>query len=209
MPGVSRQGASVQYEDTVGVDGDAGVSILGFRNDADAQLATADLSHTRLSTDEFGRLLDVPPPFPAPKILVADDQWTVSVIADEAVDDSDKTLTVPASTEYQVLWIYIEYTSTATVGDRQVQINFLDGAADVIGQIRPNTTQAASLTYYYMIAPSLANQVAVYDTDHIQTPLPPSVFLPATYAIRIFDNNAVDAAADDMILQVAIASRAT
>ena len=61
MPGVSRQGASVQYEDTVGVDGDAGVSILGFRNDADAQLATADLSHTRLSTDEFGRLKTVAP----------------------------------------------------------------------------------------------------------------------------------------------------
>ena len=52
----AHQGGSVQYEDTVGVDGDSGVSILGFRNDADAQMATADLSHTRLSTDEFGRL---------------------------------------------------------------------------------------------------------------------------------------------------------
>jgi len=52
----THQGGSVQYEDTVGVDGDSGVSILGFRNDADAQLATADLSHTRLSADEFGRL---------------------------------------------------------------------------------------------------------------------------------------------------------
>jgi len=197
--GSTHQGGSVQYEDTVGVDGDAGVSILGFRNDSDAQLATVNLSHTRLSTDEFGRL----------KILVADDQWTVSVVAEETANDSDKTLTVPASTEYQVLWIYLEFTTTATVGDRQIQINLLDGAADVIGQIRPNVTQAASLTYYYMIAPSLANGVAVYDTDHIQTPLPPSVFLPATYAVRIYDNNAVDAAADDLIIQMAVGSRAT
>jgi hypothetical protein len=199
MPGVSHQGGSVQYEDTVGVDGDSGVSILGFRNDSDAQMATADLSHTRLSTDEFGRL----------KILVAGDPWTVTLIADETADDSDKTITVPASTEYQVLTIYIEYTSTATANDRQIQINFLDGAGDVIGQIRPNVVQAASLTRYYMIGPSLANGVAFYDTDHIQTPMPPTIFLPATYAIRIYDNNAVDAAADDMILQVMVASRAT
>ena len=54
--GVAHQGGSVQYEDAVGVDGDSGVSILGFRNDVPEQLATADLSHTRLSTDEFGRL---------------------------------------------------------------------------------------------------------------------------------------------------------
>jgi len=198
MPGVSHQGGSVQYEDRVGVDGDAGVSILGFRNDVPEQLATADLSHTRLSTDEFGRL----------KILVTDNEWTTALVSEETLNDSDKTLTVPADTEYQVLWLYLEFTTTATVGDRQIQINILDGAADVIGQIRPNTTQAASLTYYYMIGPSLANQVAVYDTDHIQTPLPPTVFLPATYALRIFDNNAVAAAADDLVIQMAVGTHA-
>ena len=52
----AHQGGSVQYEDTLGVDGDSGVSILAFRNDVPEQLATADLSHTRLSADEFGRL---------------------------------------------------------------------------------------------------------------------------------------------------------
>lgn len=57
MPGrPTHQGGSVQYEDTVGVDGDSGVSILAFRNDAEAQLATADLSHVRVSADLTGRV---------------------------------------------------------------------------------------------------------------------------------------------------------
>jgi hypothetical protein len=192
----SHQGGSVQYEDTLGVDGDSGVSILAFRNDDDVVMTTADLSHTRVSADDRGRLKSI-------------DTWTVTLVSEETLNDSDKTLTVPASTEYQLLSIYIEFQTTATVGDRQIQIDFRDGADDIIGQIRPNVVQAASLTRYYMIAPSLANQVAFYDTDHIQTPLPPTIFLPAGYDIRIRDNNAVDAAADDMILQVMVASRAT
>ena len=52
----THQGGSVQHEDTLGVDGDDGVSILAFRNDAEAPMATADLSHTRVSADDTGRL---------------------------------------------------------------------------------------------------------------------------------------------------------
>ena len=52
----THQGGSVQYEDTLGVDGDSGVSILGFRNDADAVMSTADLSHSRISVDDVGRM---------------------------------------------------------------------------------------------------------------------------------------------------------
>jgi len=251
MPGVSHQGTPVQYEDTLGVDGDAGVQLLGFRNDAEAVITTADLSHSRVSVDDTGRLnananmqvgdADVANGNPVPmsdaggsvtvdqsthdslnanaNIQVGDtdvsasnpvpvtDTWTLTLIAEETANDNDKTLTVPASTEYQIMWIYVEYASDATVGDRQLEIDFRDAADDVIGQVRPNVTQAASLTYYYMVGPSMANLTAAYDTDYLMTPMPPTIFLSAGYDIRIFDNNNV-AATDDMVIQMMVASRA-
>jgi len=114
---------------------------------------------------------------------------------------------VPVGYEYQVLWIWIELTTTATVGDRQLQVDLRDAADDVIGQVRVGAVQAASLTRYYMLGPALADLGAFRDTDYLMTPLPPTVFLPAGYDIRIFDNNAVAAAADDMVIQMQVARR--
>lgn len=133
--------------------------------------------------------------------------WTVVTVSDETADDSDKTFTVPARYEYQVLWIWIELTTTATVGDRQLQVDLRDAADDVIGQVRVGAVQAASLTRYYMLGPALSDLGAFRDTDYLMTPLPPTVFLPASYDIRIFDNNAVAAAADDMVVQMQVARR--
>lgn len=133
--------------------------------------------------------------------------WEIVTVPDETADDSDKTLTVPTGYEYQVLWIWIELTTTATVGDRQLQVDLRDAADDVIGQVRVGAVQAASLTRYYMLGPALSDLGAFRDTDYLMTPLPPTVFLPAGYDIRIFDNNAVAAAADDMVVQMQVARR--
>jgi len=133
--------------------------------------------------------------------------WEILLVSDEAVDDSDKTITVPAGYEYQVLWIWIELATDATVGARQLQIDLRDAADDVIGQFRPGVTQAASLTRYYMFGPSLADLLGFRDTDYLMTPMPPTVFLPAGYDIRIFDNNAVAAAGDDLVIQLSVARR--
>ena len=139
--------------------------------------------------------------------LVVSDAWTPTLRADETANDSDKTLTVGASTEEQVLWIWVELTTTATVGDRQIVVELQDSDADVIGQWRAGQVQAASLTRYYCFAPSNADLLAFRDTDYLMTPFPPSVILPAGYIIRVYDNNAVDAAADDMVIQCMVARR--
>jgi hypothetical protein len=136
------------------------------------------------------------------------DTWEVVTLSDEGANDSDKEIAVPAGYEYQVLWIWVEYTSDANAGNRQLEVDFRDAADDVIGQIRPGVTQAASLTRYYMFAPALADLGAFRDTDYLMTPLPPTMFLPAGYDIRIWDNNAVSAAGDDMIIQMQVARRA-
>jgi len=134
------------------------------------------------------------------------DTWTITLISDEATNDNDKTITVPAGTEYQILWIWVEYASDGNAGDRQLQIDFRDDADDVIGQIRPGAIQAASLTRYYMFASSLADLSAFRDTDYLMTPLPPTLFLSAGQDIRIRDNNGVSAG-DDMVIQMQVASR--
>lgn len=143
--------------------------------------------------------------FPDP--VPISDTWRVSLQSDETADDSDKTFTVPASTEWQVLWVWVEYTSTVVVGDRQLVIQLQDSGSDVIGEVRVGVVQAASLTYNYMIAAALADLTALRDTDFLTIPFPPTAILQAGDIVRVYDNNAVDAAADDMIVQMQIASR--
>lgn len=135
------------------------------------------------------------------------DTWRSDLQSDETANDSDKTFTVPADTEWQILWIWVEFTSTGTAGARQLVVQLQDSGSDVIGEVRVGTTQAASLTYNYMIASSLADLTALRDTDWLMTPFPPTTVLEAGDKIRIYDNNAVDAAADDMVIQMGIATR--
>jgi len=135
-----------------------------------------------------------------------DDVWSLALQEDLALADSDKLITVPAGVLWQVMWLFLDFTTTAAVGNRQIQVDFRSASA-VVAQQRPNTVQAASLQRFYMMAPALANQAAFYDTDHIQTPLPPSIFLPAGYSVRVWDNNAIDPGQDNLLVRMMVASK--
>lgn len=140
--------------------------------------------------------------------IATNTEWTIALESDETLNDSDKTITVPANQLWQILGIRVEFTSTAVVGDRQLAVQWRDDADDIIGEVIPGLVQAASLTYNYQFAPALADLLAIRDSSYLMTPFPPTVFLPATYDLRIWDNNAVDAAADDMIIQLLYAWKA-
>ena len=135
------------------------------------------------------------------------DGWEIQLLALEGANDSDKMLTVPSTDYYQVLWVWIELTSSATVGNRQIVVEFQDSAGDVIGQVRVGQVQAASLTRYYMIAPALADHLAFRDTDYLMTPMPSTLILSQSQRLRVYDNNNVDVGGDDMIVQIQIARR--
>lgn len=135
------------------------------------------------------------------------DAWHPSLQADENLNDSDKTLTVPASTEWELMTIWLEFTTTITAGTRQLVVEFQDSSSDVIGQFRAGATQAASLTYYYMLGQGFGAEItSVRDSDFLYMPLP-KIILPAAYIIRVYDNNAIDAAADDLIIQALVNAR--
>ncbi len=140
-----------------------------------------------------------------PVTITAGD-WHPFSISEETANDSDKTFAVPAGYEYHFLSIRVELTTTATAGNRQIAIQALDPAADVLDEIRPGLVQAASLTYNYTFSPPCADLTEIRDTDYLMTPLPIWVFTPG-YSIRVYDNNAVAAAADDMQVHILLARR--
>ena len=133
--------------------------------------------------------------------------WEIESQYDGTADDSDKLFTCPDTQEWQLFTIFVDYTSTAAAGDRQLQIVIQNAGAQTIHDIRPNVVQAASLQRYYNFGPSLANQLAFYDTNQIQTPIPPTLFLKGGYTIRVYDNNVVAVAADDMLVTLAYGRR--
>lgn len=138
--------------------------------------------------------------------LRVNEDWTASLQVDEAADDSDKEISVPASREWEIQSIWVEYTSTADAGDRQVVIEIQDDSDDVIGRFIAPVTQAASLTYEYLFAAGAETVTSLRDSTYVCVPIAPLV-LPAGYDIRIWDNNAVAAAADDMIVQMMVKER--
>lgn len=138
----------------------------------------------------------------------ATNPWTIQFASDEALNDSDKVITVTAGMVWHILAIRVELTSDVNVGNRQLAIHFRDAANDVMWEVRPDLVQAASLTYLYNFGSSMADLDAVRDTDWISTPIPPTLILPAGSDIRILDNNAVSAAGDDMVVHLIVGERA-
>ncbi len=127
--------------------------------------------------------------------------WTPALAVDEANDDSDKTFTVSASQAWQPISIWVELTTTSTVGNRQMCVEFQDADSDVIAQVVAGAVQAASLSYRYLFAIGAADLSTARDTTYLSTPLPPMI-LPPGYKIRVYDKAAVAAAADDMNVQM-------
>ena len=133
-------------------------------------------------------------------------EWTPSLQAEETADDSDKTFTVPASTEWMIQSIWVELTTTADVGDRQIEVCLTDDSDDVIGAIQASIVQAASLTYNYLFSLTGEELYALRDGTYLQTALS-AIILPAGFKIRVWDNNAVAVAADDMVVQMMVLAR--
>jgi hypothetical protein len=131
--------------------------------------------------------------------------WRVSLQAEETQNDSDKMFVVPASTEWQILSIWVELVTTADVGNRQVTIEMQDDAGDIIGSFNAGAVQAASLTRNYMFAPGL-EAMAAFVGIYLSTPLP-QIFLPAGFKVRVYDSAAIAVAADDMVCQMMVAAR--
>jgi len=71
------------------------------------------------------------------------------LVADEAANDSDKTITVPAGKRWKIKSIRVELTTTGDAGNRQIEIHFRDSSDDVIFDMKALNVQVASTTEIY------------------------------------------------------------
>lgn len=125
---------------------------------------------------------------------------------DTALNDSDKTATVPAGKEWTLFGVFAQLITTATVGNRQIELLIDDGTNNLY-ILTAGAVQAASLTRTYSFGPGLADLTAFRDTTRLTTPMPASLLLAAGYRITVKDNKAIDAAADDLTLIIHRAER--
>jgi hypothetical protein len=123
----------------------------------------------------------------------------IGITADAAADDSDKSITVPAGKEWLVCSIWAELVTTATVGNRVMRLEIQDDAAAVIFRRRTGSNQAASTTQEYVWIPAGASREA---NGRHEMSLPNPCILPAGYVIRILDEAAIAAAADDLTVRI-------
>lgn len=112
--------------------------------------------------------------------------------------------TVPADTVVQPLHVLVVWTSDATVGNRQLILEAMDGT-DVIAEVVAQATQAASLTYRYSFALGVASDFAAVAT-RLNVSLPVWL-LEAGQTLRVRDLNDV-AAGDTVTMTVMAASKA-
>jgi hypothetical protein len=126
----------------------------------------------------------------------------VTQIADAAADDSDKTFTVPAGQNYEVLGIFVTLATSADVGNRNMQVTFGDGT-NVIYAVPAGAVQAASVTRYYSFSPEMPDLTSMRATSYLMTPIPRFI-LPAAYTIRVYDVAAIAATADDMTVRILV-----
>ena len=132
--------------------------------------------------------------------LIVSQGHTIDSIVSE-VDGSDKTYTVPVGIELHIQSIYVTLVTSATVGDRQVELEIKDTEDNIIFKALAGVVQAASLTRTYLFAPNVADMAAFVDTTHISN-LIPALQLAAGYVVRVYDNNVVSAVSDDLTMVI-------
>lgn len=137
--------------------------------------------------------------------IVVRDAWEVATLS-YSVTQNDYRVTVPAGYEYEVLWVWVEYTSDGNAGNRQLEVSLLSATNDEIGSVLVSTTQGAGLVRFYMLAPALVDLAAFRDTAWLMTPLPSTLLLSAGQGVRIFDNSAISPA-DSMEIRVQVRRR--
>jgi len=132
---------------------------------------------------------------------------------DADVNDSDKTITVPANKIWSVLLVVVNITCSADVGNRYIGLGIANDLAALVwasqpvgpitatqvGQLFASPGMPTSTTARRSIATAALNVSANVQAD---TSLPSQLLLLPGYSIHALDTAAVAAAADDMILEI-------
>jgi len=111
------------------------------------------------------------------------------VYSDETTGN-DKVISVPAGRRWQILWIFCNFQTTATVGNRLLLLEIRDRNNDVRYKERAPNTQSESDNLDYVFAPGYVRGTT---TGQYMACLPCLTVLGHGWDIRIRDAYNVDA----------------
>lgn len=128
-------------------------------------------------------------------------------LSEEAANDSDKALdfsSVLGGYALKIDGIRIEFVATATVGTREFTIEIRDATPDVIWSMNldAGTAMVAGETETTELMAGLPVMFLTAIDGGPHHHYLPELWLHAGMDLRVYDRNAIDAAADDMVLHV-------
>lgn len=118
-------------------------------------------------------------------------------VFDATLNASSKNFVVPKNETWRLLWAHVTLISTATVGNRQIEMRVLDASSNLMLSTSAGATQAASLTREYHFMNGTFRETA-FVANEIQVPFPDGLHLQPGWTLNFRDLTAVDAAADDL-----------
>jgi hypothetical protein len=121
------------------------------------------------------------------------------IVSDTALNDSDKEITPPGRGA-TLRSVRVEYTATATVGTRIIEIQVLDATGgDVVHGTRQATNVTASQVMIVNYSPGAPTNAPTDGALEGSQAFGAFVFEPA-WRLRVVDTAAIAAAADDMVV---------
>lgn len=113
------------------------------------------------------------------------------------------TWTVPANTAWRVLFGHVAFTSSATAGNRQVNVLIKDENGVEVNSSFSGAVQAASLTRHYVMKQGVYRETS-FTSGELEIPIAAQLILPAGWTIEVIDDTDVDDTGDTMIIGIAV-----
>lgn len=127
----------------------------------------------------------------------------IRTVLELSANDSSKTLTVPDGKQWKILYGAINFTTSATVGNRRIRLLVSDSGANELWIKSALNVQTASLTERYSFQPGGVESTEDNTGEHIVA-IPTEFYLSEGFTMLFSDVGAVDAAADDMLLSLVV-----
>lgn len=138
--------------------------------------------------------------------LDVNEAWRIARINSVGIGNN-KLFQTPPGYEGIIYWIWVELTTSATAGNRQLEIRIENSLGVNVGCLaRASTVQATGILRKYLFAPGIADLAALRDTDYLTTPIPANTRVVSGDSIRVLDNKGISAI-DTLNVYIQIAYR--
>jgi len=139
-------------------------------------------------------------------VVAALDPAMPTVVIDDTPNNSNKTFVVPAAT-WDLLSLHVILSTTATLGNRQLEVVITDPSDNVLHRIVAGSGQGPTSVVRYSFGVGAPDMLGFRDTDKLSVSLPALALGPG-WKVQVLDNKAIDAAADDMSVALTVQARA-